>query len=252
MSKRRQASASAGASNSQTTKRIKFDNFGAANETDDMPTVHVAAKQQRSSSSTGVSIRPAPNASRTFPTLASLAISVFAANFRKLFVPEDRAKPEYGRDVRNSLLALPDALIPKILSSLRMHCPTYLNADLLMLYFLRGHEICLTDDFPGATAKVVHAIVARPDSDTIASLELSGLEKINDQAFEGVLHGLPALEKLVLSKAGPLALTAVASSCPRLQVLNMNYTVATPQSIMPVLLACPRLEILKIAGIPKL
>ncbi|KAG9087794.1 hypothetical protein FS749_002639 [Ceratobasidium sp. UAMH 11750] len=257
MSKRRQASASTsgGASSSQTTKRIRFDNFGAANETDNMPTAHVAAKQQRSTSSTGVSTRPAPNDTRTFPTLGSLAISVFAANFRKLFVPEDRARPEYGRAVRESLLGLPDALIPRILASLRMHCPTYLNADLLMLYFLRGQEICLTDDFPGATAKVMHAITARPDCSTIASLELSGLDKINDPVFEKILYELPALEKLVLrgcSKAGPLALGSVASSCPHLQVLNMNYTVATPQSIMSVVLACPQLEVLKIAGIPKL
>jgi Leucine-rich repeat (LRR) protein len=32
----------------------------------------------------------------------------------------------------------------------------------------------------------------------------------------------------------------------------MNYTVATPHTIMSVLLACPQLEVLKIAGIPKL
>ncbi|KAG8740358.1 hypothetical protein FRC10_004397 [Ceratobasidium sp. 414] len=257
MPKRRQTSASTsgGGSSSQTTKRIKFDNFGAANETDDMPTAHVAAKQQRSAFSTGVSTRPAPHASRTFPTLASLAISVFAANFRKLFVPEDRAKPEYGRGVRESLLGLPDVLVPKLLASLRLQCPTYLNADLLISYFLRGNEICLTDDFPGATTKVVYAIGERPASATIASLELSGLEKVNDQVFETTLWVLTGLEKLVLrgcSKAGPLALAAVASRCPHLQVLNMNYTIATPQSIMSVLLACPRLEILKIAGIPKL
>ena len=54
------------------------------------------------------------------------------------------------------------------------------------------------------------------------------------------------------SKAGPLVLEAVASKCPRLQVLNMNYTVATPQSLMSVLFGCSNLEVLKIAGIPKL
>ncbi|KAG8787722.1 surf-like protein [Ceratobasidium sp. 428] len=220
-----------------------------------MPAAHVAAKQQRAASSTGVSTRPAPLASRTFPTLASLAINVFAANFRKLFIPEDRMKPEYGRDVRESIIELPDILIPRVLAALRLHCPTYLNSDVLMLYFLRGKDICLTDDLPGATTKVLHSIAARPDCESIASLELSGLDKINDQVFQSVLSKLPRLEKLVLrgsSKAGPLALAAVASTCSQLKSLNMNYTVATPQSILSVLLACSELEVLKIAGIPKL
>ncbi|KAG8697286.1 hypothetical protein FRC09_007964 [Ceratobasidium sp. 395] len=257
MSKRRQSSANASgrSSNSQTTKRIKSGNFGAENDTDNMPAAHVAAKQQRAASSTGVSTRPAPLASRTFPTLASLAINVFAANFRKLFIPEDRMKPEYGRDVRESIIELPDILIPRVLAALRLHCPTYLNSDVLMLYFLRGKDICLTDDLPGATTKVIHSIAARPDCESIASLELSGLDKINDQVFQSVLSKLPRLEKLVLrgsSKAGPLALAAVASTCSQLKILNMNYTVATPQSILSVLLACPGLEVLKIAGIPKL
>ncbi|KAG9128003.1 hypothetical protein FRC07_006363 [Ceratobasidium sp. 392] len=252
MSKRRQPSASSKGSSSQTTKRIKFSNFGAENDADNVPTAHAAAKQQHAASSTGVSTRPAPVASKTFPTLASLAINAFATNFRRLFVPEDRAKPEYGREVRESILGLPDTLIPKVLASLRSHCPTYLNGDVLMLYFLRGRDICLSDELPGATTKVIHAIAARPDSGLIISLELSGLEKINDQVFQSVLSNLSGLEKLILSKAGPLALAAAASTCLQLRVLNMNYTVATPQSIMSVLLACSQLEVLKIAGIPKL
>ncbi|QRV83152.1 EIN3-binding F-box protein 1 [Ceratobasidium sp. AG-Ba] len=252
MSKRRQPSAG---TSLQTTKRLKFDNFGAANATDDMALAHVAGKQQRSTVSTGVSTRAASLAPGTFPSLASLAISVFASNFRKLFIPGDNANPERGREVRESILALPDTLIPKVLASLRMHCPTFLSGEVLSLYFLRGREICLTDAFPGVTTKVMHAIPPKRNPEILTSLELSGLEKINDQVFESVVSRLPGLEKLVLrgcTKAGPLALQAVATTCPELKNLNMNYTVATPQSIMAVLFACPRLQVLKIAGIPKM
>jgi hypothetical protein len=132
MSKRRTASANTG-SGSSSSKRIKFDNFGAANDTDDLPPAHAAAQQQRAASSAGVSTRPAPLAPAVMPSLVLLAARVFAIHFRKLFIPEDDTRPELGQAVRESLKNLPDTVTPKLLALLRAHCPTYISADLLIL-----------------------------------------------------------------------------------------------------------------------
>lgn len=259
MSKRRatsSADAVAGTSNTRT-KRIKFDNFAAPNAAYDLPPAHAAAAQhqERQTGSSGISTRPSPRAPATFPSLASLAARVFAAHFKTLYISEDHTNPKHGRAMRERLQALPDTIIPKLLALLREQCPTYLSHGLLVMYFLRGQEICLTGDLPDVNVKVLHAIGTRPEGGIITSLELSRLPKIDDQVFASVVARLPELERLILrgsSKAGPLVLEAVASKCPKLQVLNMNYTVATPQSLMLVLLGCSSLEVLKIAGIPKL
>lgn len=239
---------------SARSKRLKFDSFAIANETDGLPQAHVVAQQQAGPSSAGVSARPPRNIT-AIPTLVSLAARVFATHFKTLYIPEGDYIIQRGASTRRRLKELPDTIIPGLLALLRQHSPNYLSSDVLITYFLRGREICLPGELPGVNAKVISAIGRQPDSGTITTLDLSRLARINDGGFAKAVSNLPGLEKLVLrgcGKAGPLVLGAVAAHCPRLQVLNMNYTVATPQSILSVLLACSELQVLKIAGIPKL
>ncbi|CAE6444033.1 unnamed protein product [Rhizoctonia solani] len=236
----------------RSSKRIKFDSFGAPNETDDLPQVHVAAQQQSGSSSTGTSVR-LPRRVNGVATLVSYAAQVFAMHFKTLYIPENGNLR--GPAMRKRLSDLPDTLIPRLLLLLREHCPTYLRSDIIATYFLRGREIRLSDDLPGVNTTVLNAIGVRHNAGIITTLDLTRLSGISDQVFAKVVARLPELERLVLrgcSKAGPLVLEATASNCPHLRVLNMNYTVATPRSIMSVLFACKELEVLKIAGIPKL
>ncbi|CAE6387391.1 unnamed protein product [Rhizoctonia solani] len=237
-----------------SAKRIKFDSFGAPNETDDLPQAHVAAQHQSGPSSTGASLR-APRRVNGIPTLVSYAARVFAMHFKTLYIPESENLRIDGPPMRKRLSNLPDTLIPKLLLLLREYCPTYLRSDIIATYLLRGRDIRLSGDLPGVNTTVLNAIGVRHNAGIVTTLELVELPGIADQTFAKVVARLPELEKLILrkcSKAGPLVLEAAASNCPRLKVLNMNYTVATPRSILLVLLACPELEVLKIAGIPKL
>ncbi|KEP48968.1 RNI-like protein [Rhizoctonia solani 123E] len=248
MPKRRATLASARAS-----KRIKFDSFGAPDELDGLPPAHVAAHQQSGPSSAGVSVR-SPRRVNGVPTLVSYAAQVFAEHFKTLYIPKSENLRIDGYAMRRRLNDLPDTLIPRLLLLLREHCPNYLRSDILTTYFLRGREIRLSADLPGVNTMVVKAIGAY-NTGILSALDLTRLPAINDQVFAKVVARLPELERLVLrgcSKAGPLVLEAAASNCPRLRVLNMNYTVATPRSIFSVLLACKELEVLKIAGVPKL
>ncbi|CUA70813.1 EIN3-binding F-box protein 1 [Rhizoctonia solani] len=250
---KRRANALASARTS-SSKRIKFNSFGALNETDDLPPAHVAAKLQSGPSSAGASVRP-PRRVNGVPTLVSYAAHIFAAHFRTLFIPESEYLRLDGFAMRKRLSNLPDTLMPRLLLLLREYCPTYLRPEVITTYFLRGREIRLSSDLPGVNTTVINAIGARHNIGVITTLDLARLSGISDQVFAKVVARLPELEKLVLrgcGKAGPLVLEAAASNCPRLKVLNMNYTVATPRSIFSVLLACKELEVLKIAGVPKL
>lgn len=147
MSKRRATSSTNSVAGSSTTrtKRIKFNNFAAANDTDDLPHAHFAGAQQqeRQSSSSGISTRPSPRAA-TFPSLASLSARVFATNFKTLYIPEDHTNPNHGIAMRNNLKMLPDTLIPKLLALLREHCPTYLTHGLLVMVCLESHVVQAT------------------------------------------------------------------------------------------------------------
>ncbi|KAF8711975.1 hypothetical protein RHS03_01609, partial [Rhizoctonia solani] len=250
MPKRREAPTRKTAS---SAKRIKFSSFGAPNETDDLPQAHVAAQQQ-SGPSAGASLR-APRHTNGIPTLASYATRVLAMHFKTLCLSASENLRTGGPPMRRRLSDLPDTLIPNLLLLLREYCPTYLRSDIITTYLLRGREIRLSGDFPGVITSVLAAIGVRHNAGIITTLELTELPAIADQTFATVVARLSELEILNLrkcSKAGPLVLDAAASKCPRLKVLNMNYTVATPRSILSVLLACRELEVLKIAGSPKL
>ena len=139
---KRRATSPAGsvAGNSNTrTRRIKFDNFAAANDTDDLAPAHIAAAQQqeRQTGSSGISTRPSPRGPATLPSLASLSARVFATNFKTLYIPEDHTNPKHGVAIRKTLKMLPDTIIAKLLALLREHCPTYLNHGLLVTVCIR-------------------------------------------------------------------------------------------------------------------
>lgn len=52
------------------------------------------------------------------------------------------------------------------------------------------------------------------------------------------------------TKVGPKTTAAVATGCPHLNKLNLNYTSVTPVSLAPILKGCGELEVLKVGGIP--
>jgi hypothetical protein len=142
MPNRRKATSSSKAGSSSAdsankSKRIKLDNFGAANDTDDLPPAHVAAQQQQSGpSSAGASVCPTHRTLAAFPTLASLAARVFATHFNTLYILENEYLAPHRTTTRQKLSEklseLPESLIPKLLALLREHSPAYLNAGVLI------------------------------------------------------------------------------------------------------------------------
>ncbi|KAJ6574828.1 hypothetical protein B0H19DRAFT_614988 [Mycena capillaripes] len=209
--------------------------FGAATE-DDSPSAGLI-----DSSSSALSTRTPRYTS--VPTLTTLCSRVFADEFVRL-----RNNERVWTRVSVDLKALPETLLPRLLAELVRVCPTFLKHEFLVTYFFRGPVLALTGGLPGVQTHTVRALDRMPD---LRDLELSGFDKIPDNAFAAVLPRLSNLKRLVLrgcALVGPKTLSA-AASCTRLQVLNLNYTAATPMALQPVLLACPGLEILKLAGI---
>ncbi|KAJ7900053.1 RNI-like protein [Mycena olivaceomarginata] len=212
--------------------------FGAPTE-DDSPVAAFA-----DSASSALSTRATRYTS--VPTLTTLCSKAFADGFVRL-----RNNERVWAGVSVHLKALPDTLLPRLLAELIRVCPTFLKHEFLVTYFFRGPILALTGGtggMPGVQTHTVRALDRMPD---LRDLELSGFDKIPDAAFAAVLPRLPALKRLVLrgcALVGPKTVAA-AASCPRLQVLNLNYTATTPASLQPVLLACPGLEVLKLAGI---
>ncbi|KAF7339703.1 hypothetical protein MSAN_02185700 [Mycena sanguinolenta] len=211
--------------------------FGAPTEDDSPPAA-------LTDSSSALSTRP-PRYTAV-PPLTTLCSRIFADSFVRL-----RNNEPVWATVSVYLKSLPDTLLPRLLADLIRVCPTFLKHEFLVTYFFRGPVLAFTGGtggMPGVNKNTIHALERMPD---LRDLELSGFDKIPDTAFAGVLARLPGLKRLVLrgcSLAGPKAVAA-AASCPHLQVLNLNYTAATPASLQPVLLACPGLEVLKLAGI---
>ncbi|KAJ7462666.1 RNI-like protein [Mycena galericulata] len=187
------------------------------------------------------------------PTLATLCSRVFADNFVRL-----RNNEKVWARVSVHLESLPEPLLPRLLADLVRICPTFLKHEFLVTYFFRGPALALTGGLPGVLTHTVRAIERNSD---LRDLELSGFPKIPDSAFAVVLPRLSALKRLVLRSAscrsssrgcslvGPKSIAAIATSCPRLEVLNLNATAATPAAMQALLLACPQLEVLKLAGL---
>ncbi|KAJ7139846.1 hypothetical protein C8R44DRAFT_765568 [Mycena epipterygia] len=181
----------------------------------------------------------------TVPTLTTLCSRVFADNFVRL-----RNREKVWARVSVHLQILPETLLPRLLADLVRVCPTFLKHEFIVTYFFRGPVLALTGGLPGVQTHTIRALDRYPD---LRDLEVSGFAKIPDTAFAAVLPRLPALRRLVLrgcTLVGPKTVAAAAASCPQLQVLNLNYTSATPMALQPLLLACSRLEVLKLAAIP--
>ncbi|KAJ7706469.1 hypothetical protein B0H17DRAFT_631541 [Mycena rosella] len=205
------------------------------------PSADDSLSQSRDPSSSALSTR-APRYT-TVPALATLCSRVFADNFVRL-----RNNERVWSHLAAHLKTLPETLLPRLLADLVRVCPTFLTHEFLVTYFLHGSSLALTSDLPGVQTHTIRAIDRHTD---LRDLELSGFAKIPDTAFAAVLPRLPALKRLVLRGCllvGPKTLAAVAS-CRQLQVLNLNYTAATPAALQPLLLACTRLEVLKLAGL---
>ncbi|KAJ7130082.1 RNI-like protein [Mycena crocata] len=179
----------------------------------------------------------------TVPTLAILCSRVFADNFVRLRNNER----VWSRESVN-LKSLPEPLLPRLLADLVRVCPTFLKHEFLVTYFFRGPTLVLNSSLPGVQTHTIRALDRNTD---LRELELSGFDKIPDAAFAAVLPRLHSLKRLVLrgcALVGSKTLAA-AAKCPQLQVLNLNYTSATPAALQPLLIACPHLEVLKLAGI---
>ncbi|KAF8213364.1 hypothetical protein K438DRAFT_1956761 [Mycena galopus ATCC 62051] len=212
--------------------------FGAPTE-DDSPSVSFSDP-----SSSALSTR-APRYT-SVPALTTLCSRIFADGFVRL-----RNNENVWAAVSMHLKALPDALLPRLLAELIRVCPTFLKHEFLVTYFFRGPVLAFTGGTSGMPGVQNHTVRALDRMSGLRDLQLSGFDKIPDTAFAAVLSRLPALKRLVLrgcALVGPKTAGA-AASCPRLQVLNLNYTATTPASLQPVLLACPGLEVLKLAGI---
>jgi hypothetical protein len=130
---------------------------------------------------------------------------------------------------------------------------------------LRGISIALTDALPGVNKRTIIDI-PRINSG-IRELEISGFKKIADTTFASALRQLTSLRVIILrydyfwrwfcmhlvysgcSMVGTQTATAIASSCPDLKVVNLNYTSANPFSVGQLVNSCKSLESLKVAGI---
>ncbi|KAF8349903.1 RNI-like protein [Amanita rubescens] len=222
---------------SRTSKKQRtLPAFGAPSDADS-PTLHDVP------SSTASSIRRV--APTSVPSLTNLCARVFAANFVKL-----RNNEPLWERLSKQLQIIPDTLIPKLFSMLRTTCPTYLKHEFIVTYMLRGTSIALTDSLLGANKRTITDIPRI--NNRVRELELSGFKKIADTTFASALRQLSNLRVIVLcgcSMVGAQSVSAIATSCPDLKVINLNYTSANPASVGQLLLSCKSLESLKVAGI---
>ncbi|EGO03558.1 hypothetical protein SERLA73DRAFT_119251 [Serpula lacrymans var. lacrymans S7.3] len=136
--------------------------------------------------------------------------------------------------------------------------PAYLSHALIVTYFLRGPSVTLTNDLTGVERATLFAIPritrsSATDTSTLRELHLIGLDAFSDSTFASIITSLPELRVLVLrgcTKVSFKTVQAAASSCPSLQVVNLNYTVIPPSSLITLFINCRALEVLKVAGVP--
>ncbi|CAL1695972.1 unnamed protein product [Somion occarium] len=229
-------------STERPTKRRKLTIGAKTSDDTDLPTPQ---SQSNVPSSSAWSMRTvAPD---HIPPLTTLCLCVFAENLQRL-----AQHPSIFESLRPWLKVLPDALVPRLFATLRAICPTILSHAFIVAYLLRGPSITLTSDLPGVNKFTVSAI-GDSSREQICELVLSNLEKITDETVASVVAKLPALHVLDLrgcTKVGPKTTAAVATGCPHLNKLNLNYTSVTPVSLAPILKGCGELEVLKVGGIP--
>ncbi|KAK2461773.1 hypothetical protein APHAL10511_006236 [Amanita phalloides] len=210
--------------------------FGAPSEAD-LSSLHDVPSAAASST------RRVPPAS--VPSLTTLCAQRFAANFVKL-----RNNEILWQRLSEQLQFLPETLVPKLFKMLKATCPTYLKHEFIVTFMLRGRAISLTDALPGVNARTIGDIPRI--NNRVRELEIIGFGRISDHAFASALQHLTDLRVLILrgcSMVGTKAVSAIASFCPDLKVVNLNYTSANPASVARLVTSCTHLESLKVAGI---
>ncbi|KAH9944443.1 RNI-like protein [Epithele typhae] len=240
MSSRKRASRSGG---NPLSKRRRTGGIGQPTPDDDVP---IAQSQAEAPSASALSIRTV--APEHVSSLSTFCIRSFTQSFQRLSGEED-----VWDDARLWLKELPDALLQRVFTALRQTCPTFLHHGFIATYLLRGHAIALGEDLPAVSRKTIQAIGDVPAKDKLRELSLTGLSKIADPVFAGVIKKLPSLRKINLrgcTKVSQNTADAIANHCTLLEVLNLNYTAVPAASLAPVLLNCKQLEVLKVAGIP--
>ncbi|KAG9316104.1 hypothetical protein JVU11DRAFT_3778 [Chiua virens] len=236
-SARKQQSSSAPSAKRRRGGQAQVPAFGAPTEGDTS-----LLQPSHCPSATASSIRTLPQA--TVPSLSSLAARCFVMHVRVL--SENERLWMYSK---RCLKLLPDTLVPKLFSMLRSNCPTLLSHGLIVLYFLRGPSLVLSNDLPGVQKQTIASIT---NNSVLRELHLIGLEKFSDTLFASILPALPHLRVLVLrgcSKVGSKTAEAIGNACPSLTTLNLNYTSVPPGSLLGPLNSCTNLEVLKVAGI---
>jgi len=127
------------------------------------------------------------------PPLTTLCIRVFADNLRKL-----SQDTNIWESVRSYLKVLPDSLITRVFTALRITSPSLLNHAVIAAHFLRGDAIVLDRSMPGVRRATIAAIADSPFKMTLRELVLTGFDKENDTVFASVVSQLPAVHVLVL------------------------------------------------------
>lgn len=166
-----------------------------------------------------------------FPTLSTLCLRSFVSDTGVLTKKWDR--------YRRAIKLLPPSLFRRVFAAMKTSCPQVMGHQAIHLFF-RGHAMSLSGQLP-ITKVTVGAL--RELSSSLSELELVGMEKFSDDVFAGPLGQLPLLTKLVLrgsSTVGPKTAQAVADYCPKLKILNLNYTAVPPVSVAGVLENAPR------------
>ncbi|KAH8119825.1 RNI-like protein [Phellopilus nigrolimitatus] len=197
------------------------------------------------SSSSALSVR---NLRQPFPhSLVSICIRVFSEHFQE-FCDENR-----WESTKKWLEIVPDAVLPRLFTALKMRHPGRLNHAVITTYFLRGVSVVLDGNL-GVTSVTLSAI-PRVLGNRLRVLELSDFKKFSDRDYSSMIKRLPSLETLILrncTKVGPSTVEAAAETCPNLKIVNLSFTSATALSLLPLIKACPDLEVLKLAGIQNL
>ncbi|KAJ3801659.1 RNI-like protein [Lentinula aff. detonsa] len=184
------------------------------------------------------------------PSLVTLCDQRFVSCFKKLrennSLWENRISPQ--------LQLLPDYLLPKLFALLTKSHPGYLPHEIIVTYFMRGSNLSLSSDsLPGANKGTIMAIPRL--NPQVCDLDISGFNKIADDAFAKVIAGLHSLRSLVLrkcTKVGSKTITAIVKSCPKIRSLNLSETSVSPAAMAELLVAHGnQLEVLKIAGLER-
>ncbi|KAJ3990527.1 RNI-like protein [Lentinula detonsa] len=186
------------------------------------------------------------------PSLVTLCDQRFVSCFKKL--RENNSLWE--NRISRQLQLLPDSVLPKLFALLKKAHPGYLPHEIIVTYFMRGSNLSLSSDsLPGANKGTIMAIPRL--NPQVCDLDISGFNKIADDAFAKVIAELHSLRSLNLifrkcTKVGSKTITAIVKSCPKIRSLNLSETSVSPAAMAELLVAHGnQLEVLKIAGLER-